>query len=265
MPTLGEMKNELEELKAQRVKPFEELEKKQKEIEQRFVSLIKTYCPDAPLELGIYPCLYPCLESYRDGSIKICALDENKKEVFGTDVRIYIRRNYRLDDKPVEKPFIIELSTGTWGSFGVDDADQITRYLVMGRICANFKTIEETIVQGLIELKPYREAGREIWRKVDQLECDIRHEEARLERIEFEKTIDYTKIYEPDSGKTKRDYFEREDYMRFDHNTENYTYIQVGYIRIDNGQFKAVKTKRFYKGAFVDFVKSGKLKVAQTV
>jgi len=184
MPTLDEMKNELEELKAQRVKPLEEVEKKQKEMEQRFVSLIKTYCPDTPLELGIYP----CLESYRDGRIiKICVLDENKKEVFGTDVEIYIRRNYRLDDNPVEKPFIIKLSTGTWGSFGVDDADQITRYLVMGRLCANFKTIEETIVQGLIELRPYREADREIWRKVDQLECDIRHEEARLERIEFAK------------------------------------------------------------------------------
>lgn len=261
MPTLDEMKNELEELKAQRVKPFEELEKKQKEMEQRFVSLIKTYCPDVPLELGIYP----CLESYWDGSIKICALDEKKEEVFGTDVRIYISRNYRYDDKPVEKPFKIQLNTGTCGSFGADDAGQITRYLVIGRLCANFKTIEETIMQGLIELKPFRDADREIWRKVDQLECDIRHEEARLERIEFEKTIDYTKIYEPDSWRTKRDVFDCEDYMRFDRNTENYTYIQIGYIRRDNGQFAAVKTKRFYKGAFIDFVKSGTLKVAQNI
>lgn len=259
MPTLEEMKKELEELKVQRVKPFEELETKQKEIEQRFVSLIKNYCPDTPLELGIYP----CLESYWDGNIKICALDENKKEVFGTDVRIYIRRNYRFDDKPVEKPYVIEVNTGTCGSFGADDAGQICRYLVMGRICANFKTIEETIMEGLIELKPFRDADREIWRKIDQLELDIRQEEIRLEKLEFEKTLDYTKIYEPDSWRTKRDYFEGENYVKFDRNTENYTYIQIGYRRCDNGQFDAIKTKRFYKGAFLDFVKSGTLKVVQ--
>jgi len=261
MPTLEEMKKELEELEAQRVKPFEELETKQKEIKKRFETMLMSYWIGIPTRIKI------SLDSYWDGYVSVEVLDkdsETEKTIFGTDISIYIRRNYDYNN-PNDNAYKVEINTGTCGSFNKDDYGQISKYTIMGALVTNLTNIEKVFIEGLNELKPFRKADSDIYHKIDRLECDIRQEETRLEKLEFEKTLDYTKIYEPDSWRTKRDYFEGENYIRFDRNTENYTYIQIGYLRCDNGQFDAIKTKRFYKGAFLDFVKSGQLKVAQNV
>jgi len=116
---------------------------------------------------------------YIEYSANICFLDENNNNIFGADIDIYFRNG------------LIEVRTGTMGSFTKENYGQYNKYLLLGEILKNIDNIENQIKDIIEPLKNefniLEDQLRDKRRQQEKEEKEAKEQENRIKLENAEK------------------------------------------------------------------------------
>lgn len=149
-----------------------EVEKRETIFKEKLFEILNPIAPTASIRFSFE-------SSWTYGEVNI--LDENGKEIFGTEVELRVSKDYQAETSK------LTLSTGTCGSFDKTDVGQIQKYKVIGTLCDHFEEIENLCLSLLDELKPFYKKSRIEQDKLSRFNYE---EEDILEEIEKKKVLE---------------------------------------------------------------------------
>lgn len=178
--------------------------------------------------------------------IEIELLNSEANRIFGTTVNIYCR------DRFTDNKTVIELSTGTCGSFTIENVAQIKKYEIVTNFWKNYNKYSKALLEAKQEIKSYE---KEFWNAVS----NMNKLKAQLEQIEREEetqailsNVNVGDKYEIKAGwQFKKDWFKGNDNFIVNKITDNSILVEyhcTGFVTTQNGRIK--------KSDFVYYIKN---------